>query len=120
MPDPSTFAEYFAALPAEQRARMEELRELVRSVVPDATEEFSYRMPVFKRNGKVVVWLAAYRDHHSVYPATDAVRSELGAELEPYLSGKGTMRFDADAPLPTDLIRRIVEVRAREGSPYSR
>jgi uncharacterized protein YdhG (YjbR/CyaY superfamily) len=42
------------------------------------------------------------------------VRAAVGEELRPYLSGKGTIRFPADRPLPLDLVRRIVEARVAE------
>jgi len=38
----------------------------------------------------------------------------LGDEIKPYVSGKGTLRFAADQPLPQDLIRKIVEIRLKE------
>jgi hypothetical protein len=38
----------------------------------------------------------------------------LGEELQPYVSGKGTLRFTVDDPLPDRLVRRIVEVRLAE------
>jgi len=38
----------------------------------------------------------------------------LGEELKPYFSGKGTLRFPADKPLPAALVRRIVKARIEE------
>jgi uncharacterized protein YdhG (YjbR/CyaY superfamily) len=35
-------------------------------------------------------------------------------DLKPYKSGKGSVQFPLDQPLPTDLIRRIVEFRVAE------
>ena len=53
-------------------------------------------------------------------PATEAVVTELGDEVAPYVAGRGTLRFTAARPLPLDLIRRIVEIRVRENEAAAR
>jgi uncharacterized protein YdhG (YjbR/CyaY superfamily) len=108
--------EYLAALPPEARTALERLRETIKAVAPEATETISYRMPAFKDQGRILVWYAAFTNHYSLFPATDALKETLGDELAPYLAGKGTIRFPMDAPLPTALVRRIVEVRLEENA----
>ncbi len=114
MPGPASVEEYLAALPAERRAALEELRQAVRDAAPDATETIAYQMPAYRMHGRFLVSFAAFKNHYSLFPASDAVVEALGAELEPYLHGKGTIRFPADAPLPTAMVTRIVEVRVAE------
>jgi uncharacterized protein YdhG (YjbR/CyaY superfamily) len=116
MAGPSTVEEYLAELPAEVRAAMEQIRATIKAAAPEATEGISYQIPTFKMNGRALIWYAAFRDHYSVYPATDGLRQQLGEELKPHFSGKGTLRFDMDEPIPTELIRKIVEVRLGEAS----
>ena len=36
------------------------------------------------------------------------VVAELLSELGPFLSGKGTLKFRLNAPVPFDLVRRVV------------
>jgi uncharacterized protein YdhG (YjbR/CyaY superfamily) len=38
----------------------------------------------------------------------------LGDELKPYVTGKGTIRFDADKPIPVALVKKIVNARLAE------
>jgi uncharacterized protein YdhG (YjbR/CyaY superfamily) len=116
MAGPNTVEEYIAEQPIQARAALEEIRAAIKSVAPEATEGISYRIPTFKINGRALVWYAAFKDHYSLYPATDALRAKLGEELEPHFSGKGTLRFPADKPIPSELIRRIVEVRLEEAT----
>ncbi len=52
--------------------------------------------------------------HDSLFPASDAVVAGLGRELEPYLAGKGTIRFPVSEPIPIDLVARIVAIRLVE------
>lgn len=116
MAGPASVEEYLDSLPEEGRAYLEKLRATILSVVPEATESISYRMPAVRSGGRVVVWYAAFRDHYSMFPATEGVKEALGAEVEPYLSGKGTIRLPADEPLPVSLVERIVEARLRENA----
>jgi uncharacterized protein YdhG (YjbR/CyaY superfamily) len=101
-------------LPEDRRAAMETMRATIRTAAPDATEVITYKMPGFKRNGRFLVSYDAFKDHYSLFPASSGVVEGLTDEITPYLSGRGTIRFPADQPLPTDLIRRIVEIRVRE------
>jgi uncharacterized protein YdhG (YjbR/CyaY superfamily) len=41
-------------------------------------------------------------------------------ELKPYKGGKGSVQFPLDRPMPTDLIRRIVEFRVEENAGRAR
>lgn len=111
---PSTVDEYLAALPEAPRAALEKLRQTIKAAAPQATETISYQMPTFKLDGRFLVSYAAFKNHCSFFPWTDAMVEEFGDELEPYLSGKGTLRFTADAPMPATLVKKIVKERVRE------
>ena len=58
----------------------------------------------------------AFKDHYSIFPRTYTMNLELGDEIGPYTSGKGTLSFKSDDPIPEDLIRRIVQVRVKDVS----
>jgi uncharacterized protein YdhG (YjbR/CyaY superfamily) len=57
---------------------------------------------------------AAYKHHCSLFPASAAVLEALGDELRPYVSGKGTIRFQAATPIPVALVTKIVAIRLAE------
>lgn len=116
MAAPSSVEDYMAALPKGSRAAMEQLRKTIKAVAPEATETISYRMPAFKDHGRILVYYAAFQDHFSLYPASNTVMEALGDELKPYFSGKGTIRFDADEPIPVALVKRIVKARLEENA----
>jgi uncharacterized protein YdhG (YjbR/CyaY superfamily) len=114
---PTTVDDYVAALPAERRAAMEELRRAIRASAPEATETIAYLMPALRSHGgQFLVSYASYKNHFSLFPASEAVVAALGEELTPYLAGKGTIQFRADGPIPTDLVDRIVKVRVAENA----
>jgi uncharacterized protein YdhG (YjbR/CyaY superfamily) len=111
---PTSVDEYMAALPEGARVALEKLRATIRAAAPEATETISYRMPAFKDHGRILVYYAAFTDHYSVYPASASIMEVLGDELKPYVTGKGTIRFDANKPIPVALVKKIVKARLEE------
>jgi uncharacterized protein YdhG (YjbR/CyaY superfamily) len=117
---PKSVDEYLAALPEAPRVALEKLRKTIKAAAPQAVETISYQMPTFKLDGRFLVSYAAFKDHCSLFPWTEAMVEVFGDELEPYLSGKGTLRFTADAPMPAALVKKIVTERIREHEAQTR
>ena len=109
-----------AALPEESRAALERLREMIKAAAPEATETISYQMPAFKDHGRSLVAYAAFKNHCSLFPMSKAVIEARREELKPYLTGKGTLRFHADKPLPAELVRKLVKARLAENAAHRR
>ena len=120
MATPTSVEEYLAALPETQRAALEELRKTIKAAAPDATETISYQMPAFKHHGRFLASYAAFKDHCSFFPASNAVMEALGEELKPYFSGKGTLRFTLEDPIPAALVKKIVKIRIEENAALRR
>jgi uncharacterized protein YdhG (YjbR/CyaY superfamily) len=114
MAGPTSVEEYLDALPETPRAALEKLRKTIKAAAPEATETISYHMPTFKLDGRFLVSYAAFKEHCSLFPASAKVLEACGEELKPHFSGKGTIRFTADMPLSSALVRKIVETRIEE------
>ncbi|MFN2147424.1 MAG: iron chaperone [Anaerolineales bacterium] len=108
----STIDEYIARYPLPVRKKLNQIRQLVKELAPEATEKISYRMPTFFLNGNVVHF-AAYTRHIGLYP-TSSGTAHFASELTPYKHSKGAIQFPLDEELPLGLIRRIVEFRVAE------
>jgi uncharacterized protein YdhG (YjbR/CyaY superfamily) len=113
---PSPVDDYLATLPEDRRAWMQELRATIKSAAPAATEVITYKMPGFRADGSFLVSYDAYKRHYSLFPASQAVVDACGAELAPYLRGKGTIGFPIAMPVPVELVTKIVRVRVAENA----
>lgn len=112
-PVAASIDEYIAQFPDDVRARLEEVRAIVRSVAPDVTETISYAIPTFDLNGAHLVHFAAFAKHIGFYPVPTAMEA-FKEELFGFKQGKGSVQFPLTEPLPADLIRRLVEFRVGE------
>lgn len=105
-----TVAAYVAACPPQARRHFQALRKLVRSVAPKAEERVSYGILGFFLDG-ALVYLGAYEGHVAMYGAT--VLAGRGP-LAKYRSGRGTLRFELDEPLPLATLAPLVKSRLAE------
>jgi len=103
--------EYLAALPDDQRRALTRLRSHIRAIAPEAIESISYGLPTYKLEGRPVAYFGAAKAHVSLYAvsATDAKGKPI-AELKKYdTSGRGTVRFPPDKPIPAGIVDKIVK-----------
>jgi len=106
--------EYLASQPEEVQGILERVRSTIRRAVPGAEEVISYKMPAYKLHGRPVLYFAGWKNHYSLYPASDYVVEALKDDLAPYQVNKGTIRFPLSQPAPVKLIERIAKFRAKE------
>ncbi len=111
-----TIDEYLATLSDDQRAALEKLRQTIKAAAPKAEECISYRLPAFRLNGKMLVAFGARANHCAFYPMSASTVEDYKDELEGYDTSKGTIRFQADKPLPVALVRKLVKARIAENA----
>ena len=105
---------YLASVEEPKRATLQNLRETIHEIVPDAEEVISYGMPAFRLNGKVVAGFAAFKNHLAYLPHSGSTFSELKKELAGYESTEGSLHFPIDKPLPKALVKKLIAVKLRQ------
>jgi uncharacterized protein YdhG (YjbR/CyaY superfamily) len=105
---------YIESLPAGARRELKKMRAAIRSVAPGAVEVMAYRIPAFTLHGRALVYYAAWKNHTSLYPITPRITRAHAAAVKGYETGKGTIRFPLDKPLPVALVKRLVKTRMAE------
>lgn len=109
---PSNIDEYIGTFPDDVQEILEKIRITIQKAAPDAKEKISYSMPAFEQNG-IVVYFAAFKNHIGLY-ALPSGHEAFKDELSKYKSGKGSVQFPLDQPMPFDLITKIVKFRVQE------
>ncbi len=98
-----------AATAEPARGRMAALAAVVRAEAPQATERIAYGLPTWHQ-GENIVHLGAFQRHIGIYPGPEAI-SAFAPELNDFRTSKGAIQVPHDAPLPIELLRRIVRWR---------
>ena len=113
-PKPKDIDEYIAGFPLDTQKILEKIRATIKKLVPDAEETISYGIPVFNLNGTYLIYFAAYKKHIGFYPVPGSI-DVVDKEFTSYkTSGKGTLKFPLDKPIPFELIIKLVEFMVKE------
>lgn len=101
--------DYISTFPENVQPVLEQVRQTIRGVVPDATETISYQIPTFTLDGKSLVHFAGWKKHIGIYPMPEPDEA-AGVDFEPYRTNKGTGQFSLAEPIPYDVIERAVSL----------
>ena len=105
---------FLAAVPEPQRSTLQELREMLKKILPDGEEKIHYGVPAIQLNGKSIAGYASAKMHCSYYPHSGALLDQLSDQLTKYDYSKGTLHFPVDKCLPITLVRKLVKARLQQ------
>lgn len=111
-PKPTSVDDYIASFPIEVQDAMNQVRATIKQSAPDAEETISYGMPAYKLHG-ILVYFAAFKNHIGLY-ALPSGNEAFKEALKAYKTGKGSIQFQLNKPLPLNLIAQIVNFRVLE------
>jgi len=109
-----TIDDYLKSAPDDRRKALEDLRTKIRSIIPDAQECISYRLPAFRLNGVVVAGFCATAKGCSYYPFSGSTLKTLASDTKRYSQTKGALHFSPNEPLPAALVRKLIKTRIAE------
>jgi len=105
---------YLEGLDEPRRSTLQQLRETILEIVPDAEQCISYGLPAFRVHGRVVAGFAAFKNHLSYLPHSGSVLPELGDDFAGYGGTRGSLHFPIDRPLPKPLVEKLIATRLRQ------
>ena len=108
----SSVNEYIDQAPEAGRDRLKQLRSILRTAAPGATETLKWGKPVFEM-GTILFAYSAHKTHLTFVPTGPALKP-FESELKGYHVNKDSIQLPYDQPLPEDLIKRIAEYRVME------
>ena len=102
---PNTIDEYIAVFPEGTQEKLQQIRAAIKEWVPGAEETISYGIPTFRLNGTYLIYFAAYKRHIGIYPVPWG-NETFEKDFAGYkATGKGTIQFPLDRPLPVELVK---------------
>jgi uncharacterized protein YdhG (YjbR/CyaY superfamily) len=110
---PATVENYIASQPPDVALILERLREIIRKAAPEAEEKLKYGMPGFFIGKEHIVYLAGWKKHVGLYPVYPQAAA-LEAKLAPYRAEKDTLQLKYSAPIPYDLVDKLVRARVKQ------
>jgi len=103
---------YLASFPESTRKKLKQLRAAIRKAAPEAEEVISYGMPAYRYKG-MLVYFSGFKGHIGFY-ALPTAHAKFKTELAAFKTGKGSVQFPLDRPLPMSLITAMVKFRVEE------
>ena len=104
---PTTVAEYIKAAPRAAQPHLREMRAILQSVAPHATEVIKWGIPFFVEPRFLFAY-SAHKSHLSLAPGATALEA-FAKGLEAHDATKYMMRIPYDAPIPEALVRKLAE-----------
>ena len=108
---PKNFDDYAGRFPDDVRKRLRKMRVTIKKALPKAKETISYGVPCFVQD-RGLVWFAAGKSHIGFYPGALTIAA-FKKELSAFKTGKGSVQFPSDEPLPLALVTRMVKFRLK-------
>lgn len=104
---PRSIDEYIAGFPRNIQKKLLQIRAAIKKAAPAAEETIRYAMPTFTLYGNLV-YFAAFKNHIGFYPAPTGDPA-FKKKLDGYKTGRGSIQFPLDKPIPLDLVTKMVK-----------
>ena len=106
---PQSVDEYIAAQDETIQPKLNEIRTVLRSALPDAEERISWSMPTYRKDHNIIHF-AAQKKHIGLYPGPEAVAYFSGRlDQAGLLYSKGSIQIPYSDDLPLELIAEIAD-----------
>ena len=89
------------------------VRDIIRTIAPNAVEEIKWKVPTYNIGNKMVIF-SANKNFLSILPgflSSDIEKLSFASKLAKYKMTKGSVQFPYDNPIDFELITEIVKFR---------
>jgi uncharacterized protein YdhG (YjbR/CyaY superfamily) len=108
---PKNVDAYIASCPKSTLPMLRQMRSIIKSAAPKASEKLSYGMPYYAYKGRLAYFRLA--THHLGLYIPPPILAEHKNELKGYSWENATLRLPLDKPLPAQLIKKLVKARVQ-------
>lgn len=112
MTKPKTVEEYIAQAPSKGQEKLLTIRKILKETAPQAEEKLKWGLPVFEYK-RILYSIAAYKNHFNFMPTGQTLK-HFQNDLKDYKTGKDTIQFSYDQPLPVELIKKLASHRLQD------
>jgi len=103
---------YILAARGVARKKLQEVRNAIREVAPQARESISYRIPYYDYKGRLA-WFGLFTNHIGLYIRPPIIQ-EHKRELRGYVTTKSAVHLPLDREIPVPLIQMLVKASMRK------
>lgn len=103
--------EYIENAPEEVKEKLQQLREIIKEIAPNALEKLSYGMPYYGYKGRLA-YFAYAKEHIGLYIPPPVIEIHE-KELKKYGTARATVRFPIKEKLPILLIKKLLKARIK-------
>lgn len=104
---PNTIDDYIDAQAEEVQPYLRQIREVLRTALPEAQERISWGMPTYWSRHNIIHF-AAFKKHLGIYPGEKAM-VHFGDRLTEYKTSKGALQLPYKNSLPLMLIEEMAK-----------
>lgn len=101
--------EYITQAPREIQDKLQELRRLIKKIVPEAKEKISYGMAFYEYKGRLV-YFGFQKKHIGLYIPPPIIENNQDL-LRDYVTTKSAVHLSLDKKLPDSLIKKLIKDR---------
>ena len=103
--------EYIESAPRNVQPKLQEIRKAIIEAAPEALEKISYGMPFYYYKGRVA-YFSFTKDHIGLYAMPMSIEKYVD-EVKKYRTGKATLSFPFDKPIPIELVKKLVKAQVK-------
>lgn len=97
-----------------EREAIENLRKILRELLPGAVECISYGIPTLKVGGKWMAGFAKFKNHLSFFPFSGSIFEYFPEEMKDWKHTKSSLHFTVDKPIPREFLEKMIRKRLEQ------